>query len=338
MKRIISIILLMSSMILLLSSCSFLYEGLTMPNIKTEQTFENDKWLVIENRLINKIDGTVHYLKINDDATIPGVAYFYSDIENVYKYEFGESSLNQYTFLRVYPENSSSVLYYEYVITYGYDGKEIERTCIGEALTKAEMQREYYIKATDIEFFNFCVLWTGSGCIWDRSGLIQKADADLEGQAILEFCEEIYNDKSNGSYYTIEGIAKPMGNEIWFSTAGSNSRDFLRGNPLIRGISETKIFSYNLETKEFNTVFEYNKKGAQIIDFDENGAYILSFNGKLSYVEIETEKQTEIYKISSIDRIIITDKYVCVKYALDGYTYFVYEKGGSVIANDSPMT
>ena len=338
MKKIIAVILLMLSMMLLLSSCSFLYEGFTMQRVRTEHAFENDKWLIIENRLINKVDGTVNYLKINEDVTIPGVAYFYSDSDNVYKYEFGESSLNQYTFLRVYPENSSSVLYYEYVITYGYDGKEIERSCIGEPLTKAEMQKAYYNKATDIEFFDFCVLSSGLGYVWDRFGLIEKENVDSEGQAILGFCEDLYKTQSNGSYYEIEGIAKPMENDIWFSTAGSNSRDSLRGNPLIKGISETKIFSYNIETKEFDTVFEYDKKKTQVIDFDENGAYVLSYNGKLSYVDFETEKQTEIYKFSNIDCIIITDKYICVKYALDGYTYFVYEKGGSVIANDSPLT
>ncbi len=337
MKKNIAIFLLMTMIVLLLSACSFLDDGITRPNVKIDHTFENDKWLIIEDRLINKIDGTVHWLELNRDIAIPGVAEFHSDSANVYKYEFEESVLKQYTFLRVYPEHSGSdPYYYEYIITFNYDGKEMERSCISGLLTKTEMQKEHDNKFHDSEVFGFCVLSSGTACISGRFGLIDKENASVEGQIILDFAENLYKTQSNDDYYAIDGITKPIGDELWFSTVGSNRHDDLRGNPLISGISETKITSYDFETKEFKTIFEHNKK-TQIIDFDENGAYVLDSNGNFGYVDFETKKTTEIYEFSSIDCIIITDKYICVKYVLNGYTYFVYEKDGSLIANDSSL-
>ena len=58
MKKLIGIILLIS--MLTLPSCAILNEGIFMPSIKTDQVFENETWLVVEDRLINKIDGTVY--------------------------------------------------------------------------------------------------------------------------------------------------------------------------------------------------------------------------------------------------------------------------------------
>lgn len=334
MKKIICIFLLLS--MLVLSSCSVLNEGILMPDIQIDRTFENDTWLVIEDRLINKIDGTVHWLEINRNIAIPGVSEFYSDSKNVYKYEFEESLLKQYTFLRVYAQ-SLTPLYYEYVITFSYDGEEIARSCISDLLTEEEMQKEYANKSQGVEDFGFYVVSSEAGYIRDRFTSITKEETSAEKRAILDFAENLYKSQDDGSYCIMEGLAKPMDDEIWFSTSGSNRRDSVKADLLISGISENQITAYNRETNEFKTVFKYDKKKTQIIDFDENGAYILDSNGKFGYVDFETKKLTVIYDFPGVDSIFITDKYICVKYQLNGYTYFVYEKGGSVVANGSSL-
>ena len=135
----------------------------------------------------------------------------------------------------------------------------------------------------------------------------------------------------------IDGLAKPVGDEIWFSISGSNRRDSVKAEPLISGVRESQIVAYHLETKAFRTVFKYDKKRTQIIDFDENGVYLLDSSGTFCCVDFETRKRTLIHEFSGIDHITVNDKYIVVKYQRNGYTYFVYEKGGSIIANDSSL-
>ncbi len=335
MKKLICVILLIS--MLVLSSCSVLNEGILMPNIQIDHIFENDTWLVVEDRLINKIDRTVYWLEFDRNITISEATEFYRDSVNSYKYEFLESSVKEYTFLRTYLKNTMTAVYYECVITYNYEGKEIDRFYIGEVLTREKMQQLYQERSFDIEDFSFYVLGSGAGRIMDRFTSITKEETSAEKRAILDFAENLYKSQPDGSYCIMEGLAKPMDDEIWFSTSGSNRRDSVKANPLISGISENQITAYNPETNEFRTVFKYDKKRTQIIDFDENGAYILDSNGKFGYVDFETKKLTAIHDFSGVDSIFITDKYICVKYQLNGYTYFVYEKGGSVVANDSSL-
>jgi hypothetical protein len=181
------------------------------------------------------------------------------------------------------------------------------------------------------------VLGSGAGRIRDRFTSIPKEETRSEKQAILTFAENLYEAQIDGYYYHMDGLAKPMGKEIWFSTSGSNRQDSVKADPLISGIRENQITAYNREKNEFRTVFEYDKKRTQIIDFDENGAYILASNGQFCYVDFETKKQTAIYEFPGIDHIFITDQYIYVKYQRNGRTYFVYEKGGDVIANDSSL-
>ena len=330
MKKIICIFLLLS--MLVLSSCSVLDEGILMPNIQIDHTFENDTWLVVEDQLINKIDGTVYWLKPNDDATLPiGVAEFYYGGTVVYDCEFEESTVKLHTFL------TDCSVYYECVFTFDYEGKEIDRFYAGNLLSREDVQILYQERIHDIEAFSFYVLDGGYGYISNKYKSVAKKDTSAEKQAILNFVENMYNEQADEKYYMIDGLAKPMGDEIWFSISGSNRLDSVKAEPLISGIRESRIVAYNRETKEFRTVFECNQKRVQIIDFDENVAYILDSNGKFGYVDFETRKLTVIYDFPGVDTIFITDKYICVKYQLNGYTYFVYEKGGSVVANDSSL-
>lgn len=334
MKKLICTILLLS--MLVLSSCSVLNEGILMPNIQIGHIFENDTWLVFEDRLINKIDGTSYWLVLDSNITIPEAYDIRRNSGNSYKYEFLESSVKEYTFLSAYLNNSITHVYYECVITYNYEGKEIDRSYIGGAITREKVQELYQDKSLDTEAFSFYVLGSGAGHIRGRFKSITKEGTSVEKRAILDFAENLYKSQADGDSYMMDGLAKPIGKEIWFSTSGSNRRN-VKADWLISGIRETQITAYNHETNEFRTVFKYDKKRAQIIDFDEKGAYILASNGKFGYFDFETKKLTEIHEFSGIDLIFINDKYICVKYRHNGYTYFVYEKGGDVIANDSSL-
>lgn len=330
MKKLICIILLIS--MLTLSSCAILKEGILMPSIQITQVFENDTWLVVEDQLINKIDGTVYWLNPKDDATIPvGVANFYYGGTDVYDCEFEESAVKLHTIL------TDCSVYYECVFTFDYEGKEIDRCYVGGPLSREGAKALYQEKTNDIEAFSFYVLDGGYGRISDRYTSVAKEDTSSEKRAILDFAENIYDEQTDGNYYTIDGLAKSMGDEIWFSVSGSNRLDSVKADPLISGIRKNQITAYNRETTEFRTVFEYDKKRTQITDFDENGAYMLDSNGKFGYVDFETKKLTKIYEFPNVDSIVINDKYISVKYVRNGYTCFVYEKGGSIVANDSSL-
>ena len=58
----------------------------------------------------------------------------------------------------------------------------------------------------------------------------------------------------------IDGLAKPVGDEIWFSISGSNRRDSVKAEPLISGVRESQIVAYHLETKAFRTVLNTTKR------------------------------------------------------------------------------
>lgn len=330
MNKLICVILLIS--MLVLSSCSMPEEGAFMPTVKIDHIFENDTWLVVDNQLINKIDGTAYWLKPNYDAALPtGVAGFYYGGTVAYDCAFEESTVKLHTFL------TDCSVYYECVFTFDYEGKEIDRLYIGEVLTRKKAGELYKERSLDAEAFYFSVLGNGTGHIRDRFTSITKEETSAEKQAILNFAENLYESQADGDYYHMEGLAKPMGKEIWFSTSGTNRRDSVKADLLISGIRENQITAYNRETNEFRTVFKYDKKRTQIIDFDENGAYVLDSNNKFGYVDFETKKLTAIHEFRGIYHIVINDKYIYVKHRLNGYTYFVYEKGGSVVANDSTL-
>lgn len=330
MKKFICVILLMLALVF--SSCSMFNEGALMPNIITDRVFENDTWLVVEDQLINKIDGTVYWLKPNDDATMPaGVTQLYDGGTVVYDCEFEETTVKLHTIL------TDCSVYYECVFTFDYEGNETDRFYVGGPFSREEALALYQEKTRDVEVFSFYVLDGGYGYISNKYKSVDKKDTSAEKQAILDFAENIHDEQSDEKYYMIDGLAKPIGDEIWFSISGSNRLDSVKAEPLISGIRESRIVAYNRETKEFRTVFECNQKRVQIIDFDENVAYILDSNGEFGCVNLETKKITSIHEFSGIDHITINDKYIFVKYQRNGYTYFVYEKGGSIIANDSSL-
>lgn len=338
MKKLLCIFLLTS--MLMLSSCSILNEGLLMPSIYEDGIFENDTWLAVDGQLINKADGTVCRLEFDRNITIPERSKFYYDGRYSYKFEFLESSVNEYTFLYAYGRDGTTALYYECMITYDYNGKETDRLYLSEELLREEMWESYKNKSHHSESFYFSGFGLGSetggaGNVYHGFMYTNEDEASEEEQAILSFAGNLYESYPDASDYLVCGLARTFGNEIWFSASGSKRRDSIKADILISGIPESYITAYDRETNEFRTVFKYEQKRAQIIDFDESGAYVLSSSGELSYVDFETGKSTDIYGFPDVDRIIVSEKYICVKYHRNGYSYFVYEKGGDVVANGS---
>ena len=298
-----------------------------MPNLETYKAFEDDTWLVIDHFLIKKQDKTVCLLEANTDASIPSEVWdFYYYGPYAYEYVFEESSFKEYTFLKTASTKSGETLYYECVFTYSYEGKEIERSYIGEPLTEEEMKEAYKTNPSNVKSFSFEI-----DMLWEYD---KQEYEDTQKQAIMNYAEDLYEAQSEHSS-TVVGLAKPMDEEIWFSVVVSKDSGFDSGEPLFGGIHQSEIKSYNSETNEIETVYEFNKKGKQIIDFDKNGMYVLDSKGNFSYVNFESKKSTLIHRLSGIYTFYITDKYTCVYYggAVNG-NLFVYEKGFSVIADD----
>ena len=327
MKKLLCVILLISA--IMLSSCSSLGIGTSMPDLETYAEFENDTWLVIDHFLINKQDKTVCLLEANtENADLPPEVWsFYYYGPYAYEYIFEESSFKEYTYLKTASTKSGETLYYECVLTYSYEGKEIERSYIGEPLTEEEMKEAYKTNPSNLKAFSFEIdmLWK-----YDK-----EEYEDAQKQVIIDHAEDIYEAQSKETSIVM-GLAKPMGDETWFSLAVCQDRSFDSGEPLFGGIRRSEIKSYNSETNEIETVYEYNKKGKQIIYFDENGMYVFDSNGNFSYVDFESNRSTLIHRLSGyLYSFYITDKYICAYYgAAFGGNFFVYKKGASVIADD----
>ena len=327
MKKLICMMLLIST--LMLSSCSFLdyLSSPIMPTVYIRDTFfENDTWLVVDDQLINKTDGTVCSLEEDPVITNQLAAYAYSACNSyIYDCVFEESSFTLYTFVQPGRQGDD---YRKCTLTYGYDGQETERSYADKWSTEAELNKVY----EPADAFTFEVKKDG----WGRS------DESPEGQAILDFVKERYDVPNQAETSSIVGLAKRVGEELWFYAVVSN-RHSLGEYPEMGGIHRSEVMSYHPETNEFKTVYEYNKKGKQIIDFDEEGIYVLDTKGNFSYVNFQSGKSTLLYRYEfsdsrySVEYFAITDGYIGASYTRKsmGRTYFAYQKGGSVITNHS---
>lgn len=326
MKKITALILAILS--LTLAACTSLWGfGNEMPDWGEYKAFENDRWLIINHMLINKKDGTVSRMAENKEAELPkGIWYFYCHEPYVYKYEFGDDSFKEYTFLLSRENDFHDVLYYECVLTYGYDGNEISREYIGEALTKEKMKKAYINNPSNVGHFSFEVDVHGPYCTkeYDKG----------ENKAVMNYAEDLYEAQKD-EFSTVSGLAKPMAEELWFAVTVSDETHYNSGEPLFEGIFRSSIMAYNSESDEFKTIYDCNDRGKQIVDFDENGFYTIDSKGRFSYIDYETNESTLIYDFSErVYSFDITDEYICATHGKSGSEYFVYKKSGAVVAND----
>ena len=327
LKAFVLFLLVISS--LCLYSCTSWGFGTDAPHSNIDNVdFENDTYLIIDRILLNKTTGKHCMLKVNEDAVIPGInsVDYYGSYN--YKYEFEESSFKQYTFLETYTYNKIDQKkiceFRECILTFNYEGQEIDRFYTGKVLTEEQVKEFYKEYEVNTEAFSFVI---------DPFDSHSYKNATATEQIILDYAKEVYK-KQTDTTSEVHGTAKPIGDEIWFSINISNDLGFDSGIAIIEGFHTSEIKAYNPESKEFRTIFEYSKKEKKIIDFDENGIYVYGSNQKLTYVDYETKKSTLINDFSKyVTYFTITDDYIFAYYWNGPQHYlFTYQKGGSIIS------
>ena len=92
--------------------------------------FENDKWLMIDNLLIDKESGSVSVLKSAPYESVDQILFIYT-----YKVEFEENEFKIYTFCRNYSEPDK---YYECVCTFDYNCQETAFDFLSEKISEDE--------------------------------------------------------------------------------------------------------------------------------------------------------------------------------------------------------
>lgn len=342
MKRtiiIISIIVLIITMLITSILATFYYFADEMSQtemfyITTSKSMaENDTHIVIERAIISKADGTVRRLKLSSAEETEYGKFYYSE-EDAYEYEFCEDTIKEYIFL--HNDNWN----YNCVITYGYDGIEISRSYIESGngdlkWTDAEKRIMLYIRSksdySDKKTYSFTNEYDyyNSDTEYHLSGSSPQYIKDL-----VELLHQRYLPKKKQNKNYISLLTQKSGNEILFSTAASNGYCFPHADPTINGIHHSELLSYNVETKEIKPIYDC-KKDVQIIDFNGNGIYTIDAQCRLRYVDIKTKKSKLICDLHLAgEDFVVTDKYIFTR---GGNNYFLYEKGGSVIANSMPV-
>ena len=294
---------------------------------------ENDTHIVIDRAIISKADGTVRRLKLSSPEETEYGKLFYSE-EDVYEYEFCEDTVKEYIFLHNDEWN------YNCVITYGYDGIEISRSYIESEngdikWTDAEKRTMLYIRSksdysakktysftNEYDYYN-------SDCDYHFD---ESAPQYIKELVKLLHQRYLPKKKQNKNYISL--LTQKSGDEIIFSAAVSNGYCFPHADPTINGIHHSELLSYNTKTNEIKPIYDC-KSDVQIIDFDGNGIYTVDAKCRLRYVDIKTKKSTLICDLDLAgEDFLVTDKYIFTR---GGNNYFLYEKGGSVIANSMPV-
>ena len=323
---------------ILFTSCANLGWATVMPQLNINKQFENSAWLVIDNLLINKNDGSVCVLSPNKDATILGIDNIYYHGPYTYKIEFEDDTFKLYTFLQAnyYSKESNEFIYvfYDCVFIYNYKGCEVNRMYLSDALTKEQAVALYELRFDETEAFSYEI-----DILWENHKDENKSEAQ---QQVLEFIENLYGNSSK-RIKTITGNAKIIDDEIWFSVNLFPNTHFNSGDALVSGIKRAEIKSYNPGTGEFQSVYKHNKKNEAIVDFDKNGFYTFDSDSNLKYFDIDSNKSTLIYTFPyrmpetthAVYSFDITDNYICVSYedGEKGHYYLVYKKSEGIIAN-----
>lgn len=307
-KRIISAILVILILLLSISSCYSLFAEIGMPNILIMPTFENDTYLIISNKLINKKEKTS--LKILPKSLN---AEYYCEIKTIYNVEFFEDYFNVYLSMSdsSVPYNNGG--YCDYTVTWGYDGKEIARE-----LTRRDIDIIKLKSKNEISFYLSNIPPSTS----------YYPDKPTEIKNIMDFLNERYKTDDSKTRY-LSSVTTKTNNTVWFSASVSDEIGFPHANPLINGIDKSEIFTYNSNTKEFNLIYTYNKKNEQIIELDKNGFYTLTTKKKIKYIDLETKKSTNICTLTiGHQNIYLTDKYILIESHND---FFLYQKNGDLI-------
>ena len=302
--------------ILSMSSCSLLSDiDNCLPSIMMCSEFENDDWIVVGNLLVNKENSTVTVLKYSTYELVDEILFYYY----TYKVDFEETCFKVYTYCR---NHSSPNKYYDCVCTYNYHGQEIAFDFLSD-----EMSEEQAMSLLGTRLIKEAFVYS----IDDYTKYSEYHTFD--DSMFFEHVESIYNyEYEKNDIERVRGVARTIGNEIWFSIMLFPSH-----HSFLNGVKKSEIKAYNTENGEFKNIYVHNKKREAVIDFDENGIYTIHNDGSLCYYDINTGASTAIYSISSGQSYLlkISDNYICVKYKdeKDGWYYLVYKKQKGIVAN-----
>lgn len=314
--RLILVSLVIIIAILSSSSCALLSDmNNVLPSIMMCSEFENDRWLLVGNLLVNKENETVTVLKYSKYEHVDQILFYYY----TYKVDFEENCFKVYTYCRNYSETDK---YYDCVCTYDYHGREIAFDFLSDKMSEAQALSLLETRLIKKDFVY---------SISDYSKYSEYHASD--DSTVVEHLESIYNyEYETNNIERVRGIARTIGNEIWFSIVL-----FPNGHSFLRGVKQSKIKAYNTESGEFKTVYAHDREREAIVDFDEKGIYTLHNDGSLCYYDMKTGASTAIYSISTGEAYLFTisDNYICVKYkdGEDGWYYLVYEKQKGIVAD-----
>lgn len=322
--------------------CSCILFDTQLPSLYFDDaTFENDTWLVWREMLVNKHDGEIYELTYDKDPTIEGMASIYerSHFSRIYNAEFEEDSFKLYSFLVAYyypePSKELTYAYFETVFTYDYQGNEIERSYLSDALSEQEYLSCFKQKSNKPYGFSFQIDY------YNKDEL--ESDDPIE-QNVLKYAADTFEQLDDEFDKTVIGTAKAIDDEIWFSIIVCPYRGFDIDVPFVSGVEKSVIMSYNPESKEFRKVFEYKEKNQAIVDFNKTGFYIYDEDENLNFYHIESKTSTNIHSFSneklSLSYFVATEKYIVAKYEAEGRTsgLFVYEKENGIVANKTYYT
>lgn len=309
MKKLLSLILVMS--ILFLSSCSLLINEVHMTHVKTPNVFENERFLLINNALVDKGTNTVYKLKYDNTIKTPIQSTLSIWEKHTYKVEFYDNVFKEYVFF------TDMYFFFDYTITFNYVGEELLRTCTNKVWERDEMNEACSARIStpnDSCSFSF-ETFRGLGEAYAR-------DLNNANQAILKFANVRYLPQNNGKDSNVYVISNPIGEEIWFSTTVTAKKHQHSADPIRNGIYKSEIFTYNTKTNEFKQICDYSKSGRQIIDLNENGFYTIGLNGEIKYFDYKTKKESLFHTLPSSNyTIYVTDKYFLAELVDDYYFY-----------------
>lgn len=310
MKKLLSLILIISMLILTLPACSFFQAEVMMISIKTPNIFENERFLLIEDYLIDKNKNKTCKLTYDESKA----SSYYSSFTITYKVEFEEHVFKTHVFLY----DSTYYYYYNYIITFNYLGEEVSRVCPDNtSYDKEEAEYACSLRASDtnnLDSFQFRT--------FRSNGEIHLRNLTDTNREIGEFANLRYLTQNDGDESEIHIVSNLVGDTIWFSTTVTNKiyRHYL--TYVMNGIYKSEIFTYNTTTKEFKQICDYSIKKRQIIDLDTKGFYTMDIDGNLKYFDYATKKETLIHEFPYDSyTFYITDNYIFATLYDDYYFY-----------------
>ncbi len=235
--------------------------------------------------------------------------------------------VNAFKPLYYYKVEDGSLDYTEYqptTYTFSLDGKQIDMTAGGEALSKEEFDNTYNVDASfkkpnsltkGIENFeNYSI----SNSVYEYRYNEEKIQlTELENKlldAIFD-CENIKisdDPETIESFYQFSINAKRIDGKIYFSYRYCNKKDFMSQYSVKAGFRSSALLSYDERSGEIEEILRLGKRTCIMAYSDSSVIYYE--NDKLICKDLDTEKETvlqksllpRVHSLAFDDRVVIT--------------------------------